>query len=355
MLLDNTTPMMTTEHNLKQLIDLYPEPALVICADGIRVYNTAAAQLVGENLYDMDILSLISGDKDRQDAQLRIQLIIQYKIRSAIHYYTIELPSGESFDAEVVSGYFPNDGDPAVFAVIRDVSAKKSDMNEAARLQKKLMNKQKPHMPSLNFDVIYEPSKTISGDFYFHHQLDDHTLIGILGDVSGKGIPAAMNISAFEVMFRTTVSHATHPHEIILQLNKMAFDYFRDRYIAVMCYAFDMNSGVLRVASAGIGEFIVSSKDCQYMKHKLRGPFLGMFEDLPFDYTEIDINAGDRFYFYTDGMEFVLEDDTFHQELMHNNNLDLIRQLLREKIALVEMQQDRLYDDCTIISFEMKR
>lgn len=355
MIIYNQNPSeIIKEDVLSQLIDLYPEPVIICNADGIMVFNQAAADLVGTNIANMDIGHFMVDEQDMKNARLRTHLMVKNKIKSATHTYKIQLPNGKLFDAEVISGYVEISGEPALFSVIRDISLKNGELFEASTLQKKLMNKQQPNIDDLNFDVIYAPSQTVSGDFYFHHQLDKDQLIGILGDVSGKGIPAAMNISAFEVMFRTIVSQGTHPHEIIVKLNNLAFEFFKGRYIAVVCYAIDVEAGMLRVAAAGISEFIVSNAYGEYRKYKLKGPFLGMFNDLPFDYIEIDICPKDRFYFYTDGMEFIIEEEDFQALISQENDLEIIRETLRERITFEEINEKSLTDDCTVISFEVK-
>lgn len=81
-------------------------------------------------------------------------------------------------------------------------------------------------------------------------------MLGIIGDVAGKGISAALSISALRVMFMDSLHSGREPERILQDLNRKAIEHMGEDYIAGCCFHLDFGKGVLKAAGAGINEFM---------------------------------------------------------------------------------------------------
>jgi serine phosphatase RsbU (regulator of sigma subunit) len=80
-----------------------------------------------------------------------------------------------------------------------------------------------PVAPGWSFDAKYLPAREVGGDFYdfLYHAMGDGRLEFIIGDVTGKGIPAALMMAHSRAVLRTEVHHAASPAELLMRANRI--------------------------------------------------------------------------------------------------------------------------------------
>lgn len=108
---------------------------------------------------------------------------------------------------------------------------------------------------------VYVPAYTISGDFYRVNKINDELFIGILIDVKGKGISAALNISALELMFMEETFTEYEPINIVKNLNRKIAKYYEENYIAVCCFSINFSKKEFKIVGAGINQFMFQNKE----------------------------------------------------------------------------------------------
>lgn len=162
---------------------------------------------------------------------------------------------------EVSFTYMMYDGSPAILAILRDVTEMKQELTSAAKLQRKTLQSNFPCEEYVSTVSVYKPAHMISGDSYRIQKIDEASILGILIDVRGKGISAALNISALDVLFLQEISAFHEPIDIVNSLNKKLVSYYEENYIAVCCFSMDFKKKELKVVGAGINRFIYQKKD----------------------------------------------------------------------------------------------
>lgn len=336
--------------NYRKMVNLSPD-AIIIFVNGIIVLANEQMTKYIDNPIGERLEKCMIPDHVRI-MKKRVGQILKNKVSNTFFDYKFLLKDGSIVDVEVSSSYFSYKGKPAILSSIRDISDRKKELNSAAIFQMQLLQKPFPVTGKVEMETLYVPAKTVSGDFYFIHKVDENLVIGILGDVSGKGISAALSISAFNVLFHEAVLISHDPSEIVNNLNKKIVNYLGERYIAACCFCLDFQKNEAKVVGAGINQFIFQNDLCN--KIIVRGPFLGMFENGVFDEQIINFRQGDIFFFFTDGLDFIFFDNKIVENKIRTNTIKEIRDYLNDTLSDMLTDIGGIKDDCTMLMLEIK-
>ena len=146
------------------------------------------------------------------------------------------------------------------------------------------------------------PAKQVGGDFYDFFVRDGKLFFDI-GDVCGKGIPAALVMSMTQAVFRSVASKDDSPAMILQDMNAMACrgnatEMFSTIFVGVL----DLATGVLRYSSAGHDKpFVISGKVMHRLESKSGLP-IGIMENVHYQDREAHLAVGDVIMLYTDGL-----------------------------------------------------
>ena len=189
---------------------------------------------------------------------------------------------------------------------LNKVSAEKDLMNRelgiANRIQTAMLP---PPMPANEFVEIVgsqAPAKQVGGDFYDYF-IRDGKLFFNIGDVCGKGIPAALIMSMTQAVFRTIASKIDDPDQIVHGMNEMASrgnttGMFATLFVGVL----DLSTGLLRYSNAGHEKpIVVTGRKMRYLDVIANIP-IGIMEEKTFKVQETNIAAGEVILLYTDGL-----------------------------------------------------
>ena len=288
----------------RNLINALPDIILILKNGEIILANEKAEsvqkQLVGTNIKEY---LLDSFDK----AIKRLSLLSKENKYIGPKDYDVRLKDGSTRHFEMMSNYILIEGEEAILTVARDITSIKKDLNSAARVQRKVMLKKTPIFNGIEIGSVYVPAKTVSGDFYFWDKVSDEKIVGVLGDIPGKGISAAMNISAFEILFHEAVQSHRTLHEIVRVLNERVTTYFQNKYVAAILFIMDLKNNQIELVSAGINDFYSLNCRNRLEHHSLRGPFLGMFNHLEFDKAILTLDSVKRIILFTDGVSELIQ------------------------------------------------
>ena len=124
------------------------------------------------------------------------------------------------------------------------------DIKQAQEVQQVLIPDAAPEIPGFRFEAVYHPAGQVGGDFFqIVPQLDGGALLCI-GDVSGKGLPAAMTVSLLVGTFRTLAHLVTSPSEILEAMNRRMLGRSRGGFTTCLVLRIDLD-GTLTAANAG--------------------------------------------------------------------------------------------------------
>lgn len=128
----------------------------------------------------------------------------------------------------------------------------KQELEIARRIQLSLIPSENPECKVAEIATFFKPSVEVGGDFYDFFELDNDRLAMVIGDVSGKGIPAALHMAELKGIFQTLVQFDLEPEEFLYRTNKAVAKCFQKNIFATMIYmVLDRKEQTLTYARAG--------------------------------------------------------------------------------------------------------
>ncbi|MGE5223805.1 MAG: SpoIIE family protein phosphatase [Omnitrophica WOR_2 bacterium] len=176
------------------------------------------------------------------------------------------------------------------------------EMQSARYIQLTLLPKELPALPGWQLTPYYRPARQVGGDLYDFLQLPDGQLGILIGDVTDKGIPAALVMATTCTMLRAAAPQAISPGEVLSRVNELLHASIPPGMFVTCFYAtLDPFNGRLRYANAG--------HDLPYYLHqnelyelRAAGMPLGLMPGEHYSEQEIDLAPGGCILFYTDGL-----------------------------------------------------
>jgi phosphoserine phosphatase RsbU/P len=190
---------------------------------------------------------------------------------------------------------------------IRKNDRVKRDLEIAAEIQQGILPREAFEIPGLDIDWAYKPTLHVGGDFYDVIELDRDRVALIIGDVSGKSVPAALYMSRTISILRATVSDSRTPGEVLTRTNQLLGSIDSDRVIfatAMVCII-DLEKQKLTWSSAGHNPALLRDTATGEVFMMDGGPedrFLGLFGDHEYGTFETPIHSGHFLTLYTDGL-----------------------------------------------------
>ncbi len=153
------------------------------------------------------------------------------------------------------------------------------------------------------------PARTVGGDLYTWQRSDDKLWFGI-GDVSDKGVPAALFMARASALLQQLIGALHEPEQVLAELNRLlARDNPSCMFLTLFLGVIDIRSGQLRFASAGHPAPSLLRGEAVRELEQASGPALGLAEDLEFSANALQLAAGDCLALYTDGVEEAFDAD----------------------------------------------
>lgn len=159
-----------------------------------------------------------------------------------------------------------------------------------------------PHISNIQLYATMEPAKEVGGDFYDHYLLDDRRLCLCIGDVSGKGVPAALFMVIGMTILKNLARQGLPLDQVFNQANDMLCS-DNGMFITVFMVVLDTETGELEYVSAGHNPPLLARAGRGV--ESLRSPpqlFLGGMEGQCYVSHRLKLGKGDRLFLYTDGL-----------------------------------------------------
>jgi phosphoserine phosphatase RsbU/P len=156
----------------------------------------------------------------------------------------------------------------------------------------------------LDVQAIIEPAKKVGGDLYEVLRADDDRIVVALGDVSGKGIPAALFMAVAVTVLRTLARHIQAPDEILGRLNdELAAQNPRGMFVTIQCLVFDLAAKRVTCAGAGHHQLVIlSAGQPPRLAFPSSGRPAGLMPFNPIESESMPLSPGDTFVLFSDGV-----------------------------------------------------
>jgi ketosteroid isomerase-like protein len=178
------------------------------------------------------------------------------------------------------------------------------ELRVARRIQQASLPKEVPTLEGWEISPHYQPAREVGGDFYDFHLLSEGRLGLVVGDATGKGVPAALVMSTTCGMLRLAAqSPSSSPGEMLGRVNEALFPYIPANMFVTCFYAIlDPKSGTLSYANVGHDLPYLRRRDGEAEELRARGMPLGLMPGMSYEEKEIELKAGEVALFYSDGL-----------------------------------------------------
>jgi phosphoserine phosphatase RsbU/P len=240
-----------------------------------------------------------------------------------------------------------------VFLILRFTRARRREVwlageFEAARqIQQVLLPDQQDQCPGFKVECIYQPAQQVGGDFFQQIGDGQRGMLIVVGDVSGKGLPAAMLVSVLVGAIRTEAAHGTDPVSMLLCLNDRMTGRAHGGFTTCLA-AHITRGGLLTLANAGHLPPYLNGEEID-----LVGALpLGILSATEYEYTAVQLKPGDRLTFVSDGV--VEAQSKSHGKKEELFGFDRTRALSLQPAAVIA-EAARVFgqnDDITVVTVE---
>ncbi|MFC2097620.1 SpoIIE family protein phosphatase [Bacteroidota bacterium] len=198
-----------------------------------------------------------------------------------------------------------------------------SELRIANEIQQGMIPKIFPPFPDrsdIDLFATLDPAKEVGGDLYDFFLSEDNKLVIVIGDVSGKGVPAALFMVVTRTLLRAIKFKGKTPEEIVFLLNNLlSRDNESQMFVTFFLGIVDLKKGEIEYVNAGHNPPVLIDNDNNVSFTEMtKDIVLGCIEDKPFHQKKIKINPGDKLFLYTDG---VTEAENTEQQLYSDERL----------------------------------
>lgn len=191
------------------------------------------------------------------------------------------------------------------------------ELNFATDIQTNLLPKSNPQIDGFDIAGKSIPAKEVGGDYYDFISIDENKNAICLGDISGKGLPAAMLMANLQATLRGQAIFSSSSGECLTRANKLLYRSTDRQKFATLFYGIlDSPKDIFHFSNAGHDPpfFIDSNK--QVTRLTKGGTVLGFMEEYQFEEDSIKLNTGDTVIIYSDGITEALneQDEEFGEE-----------------------------------------
>lgn len=161
-----------------------------------------------------------------------------------------------------------------------------------------------PERDDFELAACMDPAREVGGDFYDYFLTADDELFFTVGDVSGKGVPAALFMMKAKTLIKNEALTRVPPKEVLRRVNQLlASDNRSAMFATVLCGVLNLTSGAVRFGNAGHNPPIVVDSEGHARELDIDGsPVAGFFADAEFTEGTGRLRPGDTVFLYTDGI-----------------------------------------------------
>ncbi len=251
---------------------------------------------------------------------------------------------------------------------LADKLTTRDELEIAREIQVSLEPEQLPEIPWLSISCSSKPAKIVGGDFFNVVKRNDNQMLSIVGDVAGKGIPAALYAAHIQSMFESLSEQSTSPANILNGLNHLICRRLREGdFITAVIAFFESGEKSLTIARAGHNwPLYYSSQTKTISPLKTRGVCLGIDKGMGFssrlEEKSMPVKSGDVLLLYSDGIteamnasHHLFDLSRLESALKESAHFPADKIVERINLRLDEfVQSEEPHDDVTMVAIKVK-
>lgn len=185
-----------------------------------------------------------------------------------------------------------------------EIQSIEKEMEFALSVQQSFFPQKIPEHDQFAFAANTIPARVVGGDFYDFITINKNKLGIVIGDVSGKGISAALQMSRLMSDFRFVAKLHPDPSRVLKEVNNILYERSQGGMFTTAIYLLlDMKRKTMRVANGGHPSLLLRNSTMKVVpKAKAGGPPLGILPNTSYPQEEVSLKSGDRIFLYTDGV-----------------------------------------------------
>lgn len=192
-------------------------------------------------------------------------------------------------------------------SALKEKRALEHELQMASRIQNEMQPtplRALKHIPDIDIYARMDAAKGVAGDFYEYFFLDEKNLFFMLGDVSGKGIPAAMFMARTIAFIQIEAQRQSTPGKIFEAVNNyLTLKNDEAMFVTAISGVIDITTGELTLCDAGHNTPLFSLNSDNFEYHTLeKNTPLGIISDREYKETTLQLSVGDSFILYSDGL-----------------------------------------------------
>lgn len=192
----------------------------------------------------------------------------------------------------------------------RSLMKMQEEFKLASQIQADLLPKESPAFPGYDIAGATFPARAVGGDYFDFIPVDDHHLAICLGDVSGKGLPAALLMANLQASLRSQTYNGNSVMECIARCNHHLFQSTSPEKFATLFYGIlDLQTNTLTYCNAGHEPPFLLSEGEQPERLKEGGTMVGIMDIFPFQQAQVTFKPGDMLIVYSDGVSEAMNAD----------------------------------------------
>ncbi|WP_321344736.1 SpoIIE family protein phosphatase [uncultured Draconibacterium sp.] len=243
---------------------------------------------------------------------------------------------------------------------------RQEDLNQASEIQQSFIKTIYPAFPNrtdIDLYATYQPSRGVSGDLFDYFFIDDDNLVLTMGDVSGKGVPAAFFMSVAQTIIKT---NALEPKAdlIVQKANKeLCTSNHHQFFLTLVLGVLNVKTGILEYCNAAhTPGYILSTNGKIKELAQSHGLPLGLYPDKSYSSAQVQLVKGDTLVLYTDGVTEMLNENNvqYGNQRLIENLVSLSGQSPKDMVERLE-KSFKMYighgyqtDDITMLIFKYK-
>jgi serine phosphatase RsbU (regulator of sigma subunit)/anti-sigma regulatory factor (Ser/Thr protein kinase) len=187
-------------------------------------------------------------------------------------------------------------------AEVRQRERIEQELRVAQLIQQQFLPQENPDLPGWQIGAYYGPAREVGGDFYDFIKLSDDQIGIVVGDVTDKGVPAALVMATTHSILRAEAPRLIAPSAVLTRANELLVDEMPAHMFVTCLYAvLDPASGRLRYANAGHNVPYVSTED-GVTELRATGMPLGLLPGMEYEEKEATLAVGDTVLLHSDGL-----------------------------------------------------
>jgi len=185
------------------------------------------------------------------------------------------------------------------------------DLRNARRIQNSFLPQAPPQVPGYSFVTWYETALEVGGDFYDLVELPNDKLLVVVGDVSGKGITAALMMAKMTSNVRYFAGTQPEPSAMLARLNEVALSSETDMFVTMLILYIDVKEHSVIMSNAGHCYPMLRKADGQVVRIEGGNGFpVGITEDAEFPEMEFALGPGETVCTFTDGIIEAMDEES---------------------------------------------